>query len=87
MIRHPNFNGMQMNQLTRHYTPARYLEKMTVSYGDQTVLDIVGDISLSTNPVMGFNFVPRGDGPMKVVASDTKGGRWEQSFKVPPATN
>jgi sulfur-oxidizing protein SoxY len=87
MIRHPNFSGMQMNQLTRLFTPARYLEKMTVSYGDQTVLDIVGDISLSTNPVMGFNFVPRGDGPMKVVASDTKGGRWEQSFKVPPATN
>lgn len=87
MIRHPNFNGMQMNQLTRLYTPARYIDKMTVSYGNQTVLELSGDISLSTNPVIGFNFVPGGNEPMKVVASDTKGDRWEQSFKVPPVTN
>ncbi|WP_371076234.1 MULTISPECIES: quinoprotein dehydrogenase-associated SoxYZ-like carrier [unclassified Sinorhizobium] len=87
MIRHPNFNGMQMNQLTRLYTPARYIDKVTVSYGDETVLEISGDISMSTNPAIGFNFVPAGDGPMKVIASDTKGGHWEQSFKVPPATN
>ena len=25
MIRHPNFSGMQMNQVTRDYTPARYI--------------------------------------------------------------
>ncbi|MGK6317223.1 quinoprotein dehydrogenase-associated SoxYZ-like carrier [Neorhizobium sp. DT-125] len=87
LIRHPNFNGMQMNQLTRLYTPSRYIDKMIVSYGDQAVLEISGDISLSTNPVIGFNFVPAGDEAMKVVASDTKGGRWEQSFKVPPVTN
>lgn len=86
MIRHPNFNGMQMNQLTRLYTPPRYIDKVTVSYGDQDVLDIVGDISLSTNPALGFGFIPRGEGPMKVVASDTKGGRWEQTFDVPSVT-
>ena len=86
MIRHPNFNGMQMNQLTRLYTPPRYIDKVTVTYGDQAVLDIVGDISLSTNPALGFGFVANGEGPMKVVASDTKGGRWEQSFDVPSVT-
>lgn len=85
MIRHPNFNGMQMNQLTRLYTPPRYIDKVTVSHGDQTVLDIVGDISLSTNPVLSFNFMPTDGQPMTVVASDTKGGRWEQSFQVPSA--
>jgi sulfur-oxidizing protein SoxY len=86
MIRHPNFNGMQMNQLTRIYTPPRYLDKMTVIHDGQTVFDMVGDISLSTNPVFSFNFIPTGNGPMTVVASDTKGGRWEQSFDVPPVT-
>jgi sulfur-oxidizing protein SoxY len=85
MIRHPNFNGMQMNQLTRLYTPPRYIDKLTVSSGDQTVLDITGDISLSTNPVLGFNFTPIDGQPVTVVASDTKGGRWEQSFEVPAA--
>ncbi|KGE02456.1 sulfur oxidation protein SoxZ [Rhizobium sp. YS-1r] len=87
MIRHPNFTGMQMNQLTRLYTPSRYIDKVTVSYGDQTVLEVSGDISLSSNPAIGFSFVPGGNEPMKVVASDTKGERWEQSFKVPPVTN
>lgn len=87
MIRHPNFNGMQMNQLTRLYTPPRYIDKVTITYGDEMVMDIVGDISLSTNPVLGFSFKPSGNGHMKVVASDTKGGSWEQTFTVPQATN
>jgi sulfur-oxidizing protein SoxY len=34
MVRHPNFSGMQMNQVTRDYTPARYINKLTVAYGD-----------------------------------------------------
>jgi len=87
MIRHPNFTGMQMNQLTRLYTPPRYVEKVVVSQGERTVLEVVGDISLSTNPAMGFRFVPEGQGPIRVVASDNKGGQWEQSFDLPPATN
>ena len=32
LIRHPNFNGMQMNQVTRLYTPARFLDTIQVSY-------------------------------------------------------
>ena len=31
MIRHPNFSGMQMNQVTRDYTPARYINKVAVT--------------------------------------------------------
>jgi sulfur-oxidizing protein SoxY len=84
MIRHPNFNGMQMNQITRYYTPARYIKQITVAYGDKDVLTIDGDISISSNPVFGFSFIPEGAGPITVVVSDTKGGRWEQTF-VPPA--
>ena len=87
MIRHPNFTGMQMNQLTRLYTPPRYVNKVTVSQGDQLVLEVAGDISLSTNPAIGFNFVPTGRAPLKVVASDNKEGRWEQSFDIPPTIN
>jgi len=80
MVRHPNFSGMQMNQLTRNYTPSRYIDKLSVSYGDRKIFDLDADISLSTNPVITFSFVPEGKGPLKVIASDTKNGRWEQSF-------
>jgi sulfur-oxidizing protein SoxY len=87
MIRHPNFNGMQMNQVTRNYTPPRYIDKLSVSYGANMIFDLDADISLSTNPVITFSFVPNGNGPIKVVASDTKNGRWEQAFDMPATTN
>jgi sulfur-oxidizing protein SoxY len=87
MIRHPNFNGMQMNQLTRNYTPARFIDKVSVSYGESKIFDLVTDISLSTNPVIAFSFLPNGKGPIKVVASDSNGGRWEQTFDTPATTN
>ena len=28
MIRHPNYTGMQMDQLTREYTPAKFVQEM-----------------------------------------------------------
>jgi len=87
MIRHPNFNGMQMNQITRNYTPARYIKQVTVAVGDRDVLTIDGDISISTDPVFGFSFVPRGDGSLKVVVVDSAGARWEQSFAAPALSN
>lgn len=87
MIRHPNFNGMQMNQVTRNFTPARYIQKISASVGDQNILTMDTDISLSTNPVIGFSYVPNGGETIKVAAEDNGGGRWEQSFPVPAATN
>ena len=31
MIRHPNFNGMQMDQVTRMYTPAMFIRTVDVT--------------------------------------------------------
>jgi sulfur-oxidizing protein SoxY len=86
MIRHPNFSGMQMNQVTREFTPARYIDKLTVSAGDQTVFTMTGDISISSNPVINFAFKPDGK-PLKVAASDNQGGHWTHSFNAPSPTN
>jgi sulfur-oxidizing protein SoxY len=87
MIRHPNFNGMQMNQVTRNYTPPRYIKRVAVTAGDRDVLTIDGDISISTDPVFGFSFVPEGDDPIKVVVLDSTGARWEQAFTAPSLSN
>ncbi|WP_132251027.1 quinoprotein dehydrogenase-associated SoxYZ-like carrier [Methylobacterium segetis] len=87
MIRHPNFSGMQMNQVTRDYTPARYINKVTVSYGDANVFTMDGDISISSNPVINFAFVPKGNGPIKVAATDNQGGQWQHSFTAPSPSN
>lgn len=87
MIRHPNFSGMQMNQVTRDYTPARYITKVEVSRGAARIFTLDGDISISSNPVIGFSFVPEGAEPIRVVAIDNQNGRWEHSFTAPTASN
>lgn len=87
MIRHPNFSGMQMNQLTRLYTPARYLDKIKVSYGDETVFELTGDISLSSDPVIGFTYDQSEGREFTVRAIDTDGASWEDSFAVPVSMN
>lgn len=87
MIRHPNFSGMQMNQVTRDYTPARYIQKVAVTYGNKSVFTLDGDISISSNPVINFAFKPEGKGPIKVVASDNQGGSWEHTFEAPTVSN
>lgn len=87
MIRHPNFSGMQMNQVSREYTPARYLDKISVSQGARNVFTMEGDISISSNPVIGFDMRPEGTAPIKVAATDSQGGRFDHTFPVPAASN
>jgi len=85
MVRHPNFNGMQMNQVTRNYTPARYIQNITMTSGDKKVFDLESDISLASNPVIGFGLKPQGD--VRVAVTDSEKGHWEQTFPVPQLSN
>jgi sulfur-oxidizing protein SoxY len=83
MIRHPNFNGMQMNQLTRYFTPARFIRTIDATYDGGQVFHLDADISLSTDPVITFGFVPHEKGQMKVVAQDSSNATFDHSFDVP----
>jgi sulfur-oxidizing protein SoxY len=85
MIRHPNFNGMQMNQLTRLYTPARYIKTVDVTYNGGLVFHMEADISLSSDPAITFGFVPEAKGRMIVAARDSTGAQFHHSFDLPPA--
>ena len=87
MVKHPNFNGMQMNQVTRMTTPARFIDRITVKDGAALVFDLEASLSLSTNPVLSFNFVPQPAGPVTGEVHDTDGGHWRQDFAHPSATN
>jgi sulfur-oxidizing protein SoxY len=85
MVRHPNFNGMQMDQITRHYTPARFIRSIDVAYNGGNVFHLDSDISLSTDPVIGFAFVPDDPGTLTVIVQDSANARWERRFPVPPS--
>lgn len=88
MIRHPNFNGMQMNQVSREYTPARYIQSIAVTYDNASVFALETDISLASNPVITFDFVPTAaKGTLKVDVKDSTNGQWSKTFDVPVVSN
>ena len=83
MVRHPNFNGMQMNQLTRLYTPPRFVTELAVHRGGELVFDMASDISLATDPVVDFLYRAGGDAPFTVTVTDSSGATWFQDFPAP----
>jgi sulfur-oxidizing protein SoxY len=82
-IRHPNFNGMQMDPVNRWYTPARYINKAEISYDGQQVFHFEGGISMSSDPAITFGFRPREKGELTVVAQDSKETVFEHVFPIP----
>lgn len=73
MIRHPNYSGMQMNQLTGLYIPAKYVQSIEVKRGSDIVFTMDGGISLSENPNIRFTYAPGPDDEIVVTAKDTDG--------------
>ncbi|KRE15932.1 quinoprotein dehydrogenase-associated SoxYZ-like carrier [Bosea sp. Root381] len=81
MIRHPNHSGLQMNQLTGYYIPAKFITDLEVRRGAALVFRMEGGISLSADPNIRFTFRPAGaDEVLTAVAKDTDGrvlrGSW-----------
>lgn len=79
MISHPNYSGLQMDQVTRNWVPPHFVESIDISYGDRTIMTVEGDISLSENPTLRFSFVPQAAGELSIKAVDTEGGVFEMS--------
>lgn len=72
MIRHPNYSGLQMDQVTRLYIPAKFVDRIEVKQGDDMVFTMEGGISLSEDPAIQFSFEPTGQ-QIHVNAGDTDG--------------
>jgi sulfur-oxidizing protein SoxY len=81
LISHPNNNGMQVDQVSHNFIPARYIQDVKVTTGDQAVFTLDADISLSEDPAITFGFTP--DGPVSVVVEDSARVVFKQSFEVP----
>ncbi|GAC1337150.1 MAG: quinoprotein dehydrogenase-associated SoxYZ-like carrier [Acetobacteraceae bacterium] len=82
LISHPNNNGMQMDQLTHNFIPPRYIQEIRVRYGDEKVLSIDADISLSEDPVITFGLRLHGDGPLHVDMLDSTTAAFHQDFQL-----
>jgi sulfur-oxidizing protein SoxY len=83
LIRHPNFTGMQMDQITRNYVPADFVQNVSISHDGKLVLSIEGNISLSENPAFDFWLKPKAKGVLRVNAEDSNGRKFERVWMVP----
>jgi sulfur-oxidizing protein SoxY len=82
MISHPNNNGMQMDQVTRNYVPANFIQKIDVTYNDAVVFKMQSDISMSENPTVEFGFKATQPGTLNVDIHDSNAREFKQSLPV-----
>lgn len=76
MIRHPNFTGMQMDIVSRGYTPARFINLVEVTRAGGLVLRMEGGISISEDPNIRFNYDATTGDALEVRATDSDGGQF-----------
>lgn len=79
MIRHPNFSGFQRDQLTLLNIPARFIQELEVTRGNDSLLTMEAGISISEDPVFRFAYDP-GTDPVMVHVRDTDGQIWQEQF-------
>lgn len=79
MIRHPNFSGLQRDQVTLLNIPAHFIDRLEVRQGDDMLFTMQAGISVSEDPVFRFGYTSNGQ-PITVRVEDTEGNVWDRSF-------
>ena len=81
IISHPNFSGLQFNQLTRTEIPAHFVDTVTIKQGEDVILNIASDISLSEDPSFTFHYINNGK-HLKVIVSDSIGKIYKKEWPL-----
>ncbi len=87
MMRHPNYSGLQRNQITQLYIPALFVNEMEVMRGDELLFRMTAGISISEDPSFRFTFDEDGGDSLQVKASDTDGRTFERQFDISEQTS
>lgn len=81
MIRHPNYSGLQRDQVTQLFIGAHFIDKLEVFQGDELLFTLEGGISVSENPVFRFTYRDNGAATIRVRAQDTEGNIFEDTLQ------
>jgi sulfur-oxidizing protein SoxY len=79
---HPNDTGFELNQVTVMYIPPHFVRSIKVSFNQRKIFDADMDFSVSENPTLRFNFVPRGSGELRAEVVDSKDAQFVGTLKV-----
>lgn len=82
MLRHPNYSGLQRNQVTHLFVPAHFVDTLEVRQGDELLFSMVGGISISEDPSFRFSYTDTGAGGLSVHATDTEGNVFDRGFTL-----
>jgi sulfur-oxidizing protein SoxY len=88
LVSHPNNSGLQMDQATRNYIPADFMQTLEVTYDGQSVFRLESDIAISEDPSFTFSFRPADRlraGVLKAEMLDSSQRHFTQSWPVPAA--
>lgn len=80
MIRHPNYSGLQRDQITQLFIGAHFIDKLEVYQGEEMLFTVEGGISVSENPVFRFNYTDNGAPAFRILAEDTEGNVFEETL-------
>jgi len=82
VVSHPNNTGMQMDQVTRQFVPADFVQKVTLTYADQPIFSADTDVSMSENPSIRFTFIPHGPGELRAEVEDSDQHHYTASWSL-----
>jgi sulfur-oxidizing protein SoxY len=82
MISHPNYSGLQIDQLTRYWIPPDYVNDVQLWLDDEPVLAFTGGISISENPSFSFFVRPGQKGTLKAIVRDSEDREYRHEWPV-----
>jgi sulfur-oxidizing protein SoxY len=82
LIRHPNYSGMQMDQLTRLYVPAHFVRTVRIWQGEDLLLTVECGISIAENPEFRFDYHPSGATSFRAEVEDSNGKIFRQAWPI-----
>ncbi|HLH11627.1 MAG TPA: quinoprotein dehydrogenase-associated SoxYZ-like carrier [Methylovirgula sp.] len=85
MVKHPNNSGMQMDPQTHLYIPARYVDSLKITQGDDLLFAVTGGISISEDPNFRFDYLANGSNVLHIAGSDTSGKKFGTDWRLNPA--
>jgi sulfur-oxidizing protein SoxY len=83
LISHPNNSGLQMDQVSRNYIPADFMQTLEVTYNGQSVFRLESDIAISEDPSFSFSFRPPDPAP-GVIKAEILDSSWRHFTQIWP---
>jgi sulfur-oxidizing protein SoxY len=86
LVSHTNNSGLQIDQLTRNFIPADFMQRLEITYNGQSVFRLESDIAISEDPSFNFSFRPPDPTAAGVITAeilDSSQRHFSQSWPVP----